>query len=254
VRDHVAEITLTRPELLNRVDARLHRELPEAFTSIRDDQDVRAVVLAADGRVFSAGGDTELIRSVNADIRERRRAVDEGRALVAALTDLPVPVVAAVAGHAIGLGATIVLGCDAVVSTPGVRIYDPHVVMGLAAHDGGCLVWPQAIGMLRARRYLLTGDPVLAEDGYAMGMVTDLVDDAADVLPTARAIAARLAALPPLAVQGTKRALNAVTKARAAEVIDTGFAMGLEAMRSRDLIEATDAFLEKRAPEAFTGS
>jgi enoyl-CoA hydratase len=252
VQDHVAELTLTCPNLLNRFDAELHEEFPHALPRLRATPGVRAVVLSAEGKVFSAGGDTELMRSINDDVVERTRSIDHGGAILAALTDLPVPVVAAVHGHAIGLGASVVLGRDAVVSAPGVKIYDPHVLMGLAAHDGGCLVWPQAAGMLRARRYLITGDPVLAQDGYLMGIVTDLVDTPDDVLPAARALATRIAALPPLAVQATKRSLNAITRHRAAETVDTGFALGVEAIASADLLEATAAFHEKR-PGQYEG-
>jgi len=91
------------------------------------------------------------------------------------------------------------------------------------AGDGGCLVWPQAAGMLRARRHLLTGDPLDAPTAYQLGIVTDVVDEPDEVLSYARKIAARIAALPPLAVQGTKQALNRVSALRADEVVDLAF-------------------------------
>jgi enoyl-CoA hydratase len=106
--------------------------------------------------------------------------------------------------------------------------------------------------MLRARRHLLTGDPVDAPTALAMGLVTDLVDTAEDVLPAARALATRIAALPPLAVQGTKRALNRVTQQRAGEVVDLALAHEETTLASQDLIEAIDAFQERR-PGTFSG-
>lgn len=251
--DGVAQLTLSRPELMNRFDDQLHVELTGAITQLRADPGVRAVVLASSGKVFSAGGDFDLMRVANGDVATRLRIVDDGRRLLAALLDLPQPLVVALHGAAIGLGATIVLAADAVVAARGATLADPHVQLGLVAGDGGCLVWPQAVGMLRARRHLLTGDPVDAERAYAMGLVTDLVDAPDDALPAARALAARIAALPPLAVQGTKRALNRLTQQRAGEVVDLAFAHEETTLASADLAEAITAFQERR-PGVFHGS
>jgi enoyl-CoA hydratase len=248
----VAEITLSRPELFNRFDDVLHLELTAAVNEIRAEEKVLAVVLASTGKVFSAGGDFELMRAAQVDVSTRLRLVDDARRLLDALISLPQPLVVALHGAAIGLGATVVLTADAVVAARTASLSDPHVHMGLVAGDGGCLVWPQAVGMLRARRHLLTGDPVDASTALAMGLVTDLVDTAEDVLPAARALATRIAALPPLAVQGTKRALNRVTQQRAGEVVDLALAHEETTLASQDLIEAIDAFQERR-PGTFSG-
>jgi enoyl-CoA hydratase len=248
----LAEITLTRPELFNRFDDALHVELAEVLDEIRRDEKLRAVVLASTGKVFSAGGDFELMRAAQADVTTRLRIVDDGRRLLNALISLPQPLVVALHAAAIGLGATVVLTADAIVAARGASLADPHVARGLVAGDGGCLVWPQAVGMLRARRHLLTGDPVDAPTALAWGLVTDLVDEPGDVLPAARALATRMAALPPLAVQGTKRALNRLTHQRAGEVVELAFAHEETTLASRDLLEAIDAFQERR-PGAFQG-
>jgi enoyl-CoA hydratase len=175
--------------------------------------------------------------------------IDEGRLMFRLLADVPLPVVVALQGDAIGLGATVVLACDAVVASRTASIADPHVAIGLVAGDGGCVVWPAAAGLLRAKRYLLTGDRLKAEDAWAMGLVTDLVDGPDDALPAARALAARMAALPPLAVQGTKRALNRLMQQRAGEVLDLSFALEGVSMASDDLAEAIAAFKERREPK-----
>jgi len=245
---HVAEITLARPELFNRFDDQLHVEFTQVLDSLRRDEKVRAVVLASTGKVFSAGGDFDLMRAAQADVTTRLRIVDDGRRLLDALISLPQPLVVALHGAAIGLGATVVLTADAIVAARSATISDPHVQLGLVAGDGGCLVWPQAVGMLRARRHLLTGDAIPAAEAYAMGLVTDLVDTPDEVLPAAQALAARIAALPPLAVQGTKRALNRVTQQRAGEVVEVGFAHEETTLASNDLLEAIDSFTERRAP------
>ncbi|MCU1501968.1 MAG: Enoyl-CoA hydratase [Ilumatobacteraceae bacterium] len=244
----IARITLDRPELMNRVDAIAHTELVRVFRQFEDPGEVRAIVFAANGRVFSAGGDFELMLAGNAELATRTRMADEGFALIQSLLEVKVPIVVALHGDAIGLGATLVLTCDAVVSHPAARIADPHVNIGLVAGDGGCLAWPESIGMLRAKRHLLTGDALTGAEGYRIGLVSDLVDGPDDVLPAALALAEQIAALPPLAVQGTKRTLNAVLRHRFAEVMAIGLAHEVSTLGSADLREAIAAFKERRPP------
>jgi enoyl-CoA hydratase len=249
VDGYVAEVTFNRPELLNRFDALLHAEFTRALLVLRRRTDLRAVILASTGKVFSAGGDFDLMLDLHASLSTRLDGVDEGRLMFETLIDLPMPVIAALHGDAIGLGASVVLACDVVVAARSAGLADPHVAIGLVAGDGGCVAWPLAAGMLRAKRYLLTGERVSAEAGHAMGLVTDLVDEPADVLPAARALAAKIAGLPPLAVQGTKRALNHIVQQRAAEVLKLSFALEAHSMGSDDLLEAVSAFREKREPK-----
>jgi enoyl-CoA hydratase len=251
-RGDVLEIILSRPALLNRIDEPAHNELIAVFRALEFDATVRSVVLGAEGRVFSAGGDLAELRVLNVDPVARTRLIAQARALFAALIDAPVPVVVAMQGDAHGLGANIVLACDAVVAWRGAKLSDAHVRVGLVAGDGGCVVWPAAFGSLRARRHLLTGDPIDAEQAFALGAVTDLVDRPEDVLPAARALADRIAALAPMAVRGTKRALNNVLKQRAGEVFEFALALETETLASADAMEAVEAFLGRRPPR-FVG-
>lgn len=244
--DGVAQVELCRPELLNRFDQTLHGELPRALHELAVDRDVHAVVLASTGRYFSAGGDTDIMREAATDPQTRYRLVDEGRRLFRALADFPKPLVVALAGDAYGLGATVALLTDAVVTTPEVRIADTHVKMAIAAGDGGGVAWPANMPLLRAKRHLLTGDPLTGAEAHGFGLVSDLVDDVEDVLPAAIALAERMASLPPLAVQLTKRLLNQTMLSRATEVLDLGFYLEAATLASDDLQEAVDAFTEKR--------
>ena len=243
----VSEISLVRPELLNRFDNQLQIELATALEELAKDDDTRAIVLGSTGKAFSAGGDFALMRAAHDDADSRRDTVEAGLRLLRSFSGLPQPIVAAVQGPAIGLGATVALMCDVVVAARAAKLADTHVKIGLVAGDGGALVWPQAAGMLRARRHLLTGDPLDATTAYQLGMVTDLVDEPGDVLPCAREIAKGIAALPPLAVQGTKRALNHVTSLRAAEVVQLAFELEERTLTSDDLLEGIAAFKEGRA-------
>jgi len=242
----VSEISLVRPKLLNRFDNQLQIELATALEELAKDDNTRAIVLGSSGKAFSAGGDFALMRSAHDDADSRRDTVEAGLRLLRSFSGLPQPIVAAVQGPAIGLGATVALMCDVVVAARAAKLADTHVKIGLVAGDGGCLVWPQAAGMLRARRHLLTGDALDATTAYQLGMVTDIVEEPDDALPCAREIATRIAALPPLAVQGTKRALNHVTSLRADEVVPLAFELEEHTLTSDDLLEGIAAFREGR--------
>lgn len=246
--DGVCEIVLCRPELHNRVDAELHVALTETLSRLADDPGVRAIVLSSEGRSFSAGGDFALMETAHGDSMARRGIVEDGRRLLNAFHVLGQPVVAAVQGPAIGLGATLALSCDAIVAGPAASFADSHVQIGLVAGDGGCLVWPLTVGNIRARRHLLTGDPLDRDAAYALGIVTDLADSPEQTRARALEIASRIASLPPLAVQGTKRALNTAIRLRANEVIDLSFALEEQTLASEDLVEAIAAFRERRTP------
>ena len=243
---HVATLTLRRPQQMNAFDAQLHTEFVRALGELREAPDIRAVVIGAEGKHFSAGGSFDYIRSLRNDDTLRRQALHEGRELVALLMDMPVPVVAAVHGHAIGVGATIVTLCDVIVAWRGAKLGDPHVAVGILAADGGTIGWTAAAGFNRARRYLLTGDSISAEQAYQFGIVTDLVDTAEAALPEAMAIATRIAALPPVAVQGTKRAFNAVGRALFGSTLDVAVEAQARCLLSDDLEESLAALAEKR--------
>lgn len=243
----VVQITLTRPELLNRIEEETHGELESVFEQVAAMTDVRSVVFASTGRVFSAGGDFDFILSQHLKA-DRHTMIKKAVSFYSAFLSIPCPVVVALQGHVAGVGASLVLSADAVVSHPTARISDPHVVVGLAAGDGGCIAWPMSAGMMLAKRHLLTGEPIQASDAYRVGLISDLVDTAADVLPAARALAKRMAELPPVAVQGTKLALNHLVRQRLAEVGEIAAAMEYDSLKSGDVPEAVAAIREHRPP------
>lgn len=248
----VREIVLDRPHLLNRFDEQLHHELTATLTDTARNPAIRAVTLLSTGTAFSAGGDFDLMQTAHHDPQVRARIVDDARHLLDAFLGLPQPVVVAVQGPAIGLGATVALACDVVIATHEATFADTHVAIGLVAGDGGCLVWPQAVGMVRARRHLLTGAPLDAQTAFTLGAVSDLATDTQTAHHTARDLAGQITRLAPLAVQGTKRALNAITSRRAAEVVDLSLALEERTLASEDLTEGITAFRERR-PATFRG-
>jgi enoyl-CoA hydratase len=248
IEGHVARLTLNRPELLNAIDDEMHSDLLDALLRLRGETEVRSVLFAAEGKAFSAGGDLNEILTLQGDVAKRSRMCDTGQRIIHALIDIPVPIVVALHGDAMGLGASVALGGDIIVASKNARLADPHVKVGLVAGDGGVLFWPASLGMHRARRYLLTGDMLPAEDAYRFGLVTDLVETAEECLPAAKKIADRIAGLAPIAVRGTKRALNALIKARATEAFNLSMAYEFDSGGSEDILEAVNAVKEKRRP------
>lgn len=248
LKDHILHITLNRPETFNAIDEPMHEELIRILQGLENNRDVRVCLLASTGKHFSAGGDLNEVARIQSDPQVRQRFQSQGRQLMNALLDSPIPIVVALHGDAHGLGANIVLACDVVVASKTARLSDTHVVAGMVAGDGGCVLWPQSMGMMWAKRHLLTGDFITAEKAYARGLVTDLVETADEALPAAKKLAERIAALPPLAVQGTKRALNRVMQQRAGEVFEYSLAMEQITLLSSDIREAVSAFKERRKP------
>jgi enoyl-CoA hydratase len=235
---------------LNAVDAVLHEELTRLFDELRLEDEARAVVLTGRGRAFSAGGDFNWFPDLQAPgaLEALRR---EGKQLVWNLLDVEVPIVCALNGHAIGLGATIALLCDTIFAARSTTIADPHVRVGVVAGDGGAVAWPLAVGPAIAKRYLMTGDPLTAEEAQRIGLINEVVDD--DALDdAAMAFARRLADGAPLAVRYTKMAVNQLVKQSLATAFDYSISMEMLTFHSEDHAEALAAIKDKRAPK-FTG-
>jgi enoyl-CoA hydratase len=236
VTDGVAEIRLNRPDLLNRFDMPAHIEFVTALEEVACQvPDIRALVLSAEGRVFSAGGDFDEMLEAHASKAIRADMVKYAKAVFHGVADLRIPVISAIQGAAVGLGATIATLCDIVVAWKGAKIADTHVNVGLVAGDGGIISWSQSIGINRAKRFLLTGDFISGEQAYEWGLVTELVNTADEAAPRARAIAAKIASMPAGGVNGTKRAFARITGLIAAQALNTGLEYEMDAMASPDL-------------------
>lgn len=244
-------VTLDRPgDDLNRVDERLHAELTALFPRLKREREARAILLTGAGTAFSAGGDFGWFPELQAPGRLGDLRLD-AKALIWDLLDVHLPIVCALNGHAIGLGASIALLCDAVFMAQSATIADPHVRVGIVAGDGGTVAWPLALGPLLAKRYLLTGDAVTADDAAHLGLITEAVADD-ELMDRALNFARRLAAGAPLAVQGTKAAVNAGVKVALGHSFDLATALEIGTFHSEDHQEALAAITEKREPR-FTG-
>ena len=244
----VLRVTIANPRnQLNTVDAELHSELARLFRELRREDEARAVVLTGEGRTFSAGGDFGWFGEID-DAGKIEHVRRDGKQIIWDLLDLEVPIVAAVNGPAVGLGASIALLCDVVFMADTATLADPHVRVGIVAGDGGAAIWTLALGPARAKRFLLTGDPVSAAEAERMGLVTSVVE-AGLLQEEALAFAQRLAAGAPIALRHTKIAVNKLVKEALNTAFDYSTAAEMLTLASEDHREAVRAIREKRPPE-----
>ncbi|HYC00834.1 MAG TPA: enoyl-CoA hydratase-related protein [Candidatus Limnocylindrales bacterium] len=243
----VLVVTIDRPgNDLNAVNEVLHEELTRLFRELRQESLARAVVLTGKGRAFSAGGDFAWFPTLQdpGKLDPLRR---DAKQLIWDLLDVEIPIVAAVNGHAMGLGASIALLCDVIFMADNATIGDPHVRVGVVAGDGGVAIWPLAVGPALAKQYLMTGDALTAAEAERIGLVNKAVP-AAQVLDEAMKLAQRLAAGAPLAVRYTKMSVNKLVKDALNIAFDASTALEILTFKSEDHQEALAALREKRPP------
>jgi enoyl-CoA hydratase len=247
-KNRVLTVTLDNPlSDTNAIDERSHRELARLFRELRDEREARAIVLTGSKQAFCAGGDPALLLKMR-DIGALDEARREAREMMWDLLDIEVPVVAALNGNAVSLGASIALFCDTIFMADNASLQDPHTLIGLVAGDGGAVIWSLMAGPAVAKRYLLTGDPVNAQEALRLGLVTHVVS-AQTVLSEATAFAERIAAGAPLAIRYTKQAVNRVVKAAMGDAFEAGLGHELVTFLSDDMREALSAMQEGRQPQ-----
>jgi enoyl-CoA hydratase len=243
----VLRVAIDHPEsALNSVDGGLHEELTRLFRDLKREDQARAVLLIGRGRAFSAGGDFAWFPTLD-DLGKLEHLRRDAKQMIWDLLDVELPIVAALNGPAVGLGASLALLCDVIFMADTATLADPHVRVGIVAGDGGAAIWPLVLGPARAKQFLLTGDPVSAEEALRMGLVNRVVPG--DALEAeALAFAARLAAGAPLAVRYTKQAVNKLVKDALNTAFDTSTALEIVTFQSEDHREALAALREKREP------
>jgi enoyl-CoA hydratase len=249
--DRVATVTLNRPDRLNAVNAGLHHELMTIWRDLAEDREVNAIILTGAGRAFCAGGDVKgmasgSLVSGHGSAGERITAA-EGRRIVENILDVEQPIIGAINGDAVGLGATIALLCDIIVASEKARFADTHVRVGLVAGDGGAVIWPLLIGPARAKEFLMRGHFVNGADAAKMGLVNYAVPQE-QVMAKARELAQELADGPTWAIRWTKLAVNKWLKHQANLILDASLAYEMVTVTTKDHREAAQAFVEKRKP------
>lgn len=246
----IATLMLNQPDNRNAIHAEMHAELEHVWLDLQADPQVNVIVLTGAGKIFSAGGDVK--RMVN------RFGTEEGwrfslatpsstKRLFQNILEVEKPIVAAINGDAVGLGATLALFADSTLIADTAKFGDSHVKVGLVAGDGGAVVWPILVGPNRAKEFLMRGKLMNGAEAQAMGLVNHAFP-ADQVLEEAMKIARELNALPPLAVRWTKLSVNKWIKQQLNLILDASIAYEMLSINSQDHHEAAKAFLEKRPP------
>ena len=246
-REGVRTFTLNRPEAYNSLTVELKEALRDGLADAAADPAVRAVVLTGAGKAFCAGQDLkEHVAALRADDPAPFRTVEEHyNPIVRSLTSMGKPVIAAVNGMAAGAGASFAYTCDLRIAAPGAKFLMAFATIGLTADSGASWTLPRLIGYGRAMELMLLAKPVTAEQALAIGMVTEVAEDA---LGTAQELASRMAAGPTTGFGKIKEALLAAAGADLEAALATESAGQSLLGATADHKEAVDAFVTKRPP------
>jgi 2-(1,2-epoxy-1,2-dihydrophenyl)acetyl-CoA isomerase len=209
--DAIATITLNRPDKLNAYTTEMGEEVTHAFRSLHRDRKVRAVILTGAGRAFCAGVDLEHLEAhdqgKSASKGPRLGEEDFLRKLPLEMLDYPKPIIAAINGHAVGVGMTMVMPCDIRIAAEDAKLGFVFTRLGILPGLGSTHLLPNLVGMARAQELVLTGKKILGKEAAEIGLVNQSAPTN-EVLPAARAIAEQMAEIDPIVLAYAKRALH----------------------------------------------
>jgi enoyl-CoA hydratase/carnithine racemase len=264
----VGWLRLNRPDRLNAMTIEMWGELAKLGESLGDDASLRCLVVMGEGRAFSSGIDVEHLLSGGggglfseagkgsaalADSPSTARGIEDK--LVSRIGDLqeaytwladaPYPTIAAMRGYALGGGLQLALACDLRIAARGTKLALPEHRYGLLPDLGGTYWLPRIVGPAKAKELTFTGETIDAEEGLRIGLVNRIVEDA-DLEAAATALAEQIAGQPPIAVRGSKRAIDQSSRQSLGEGLREAAIGQAECIRSADFLEAVAANLEKR--------
>jgi 2-(1,2-epoxy-1,2-dihydrophenyl)acetyl-CoA isomerase len=257
-RDRIAILRMNRPESMNAIGTIEDCDsIVNTFFELGNDRSVSAIVLTGKGRAFCTGGNIKSMQQrqgigpleqPDSTRANYRRGVQRA---TRAMLDCEVPMIAAINGHAIGLGLDLACLCDIRVAAASAKMAASFIKVGLVPGDGGAWTLQKIVGYSKAAELFLTGETFDAEYAQQIGLVGGVVPDTA-LLDTALALAEKIAANPPRAVRLTKRLLREAQHSRASDILELSAAFQALAHETQDHAEAVAAILGKRAPN-FTG-
>ena len=245
--DHIAIVTINRPEALNAFTSDLLRELVSTFDRIAEDASIRAVILTGAGeRSFVAGADIKEMAGLSQ--AEGRAFGELGHATPNRIAAMPQPVIAAVNGFAFGGGCELALACDFRIASDNAQFAQPEVSLGIPPGWGGSQRLPRLVGPGLAADLILTGRRIRADEALRIGLVNQVVP-LADLLPTALDLAGQIARNSPMAVSSAKQLMRRAFD----EPLDQGLSSEIDAFAAAfstaDQREGMAAFVEKRTPD-----
>ena len=257
-RCKISILTMIKHDRMNAIGT--HEDCDDIIDTMQEigrDRSISAIILTGSGKAFSAGGNLKgmkdrtgigVLDQPDSTRSNYRRGV---QAVIRALMDCEIPMIAAINGHAIGLGADLACTCDIRIAAESAKFACSFVKVGIVPGDGGAWLLQKIVGYPRAAELFLTGDRFDAQQAKEYGLVTDVVPDE-ELLDRAVAIAERIVCNPPRALRLTKRLLREAQHSRMSDILELSAAYQAIVHETADNREAIDAFIEKRAP-VFTG-
>ncbi len=243
-KENIGTLTINRPDKLNALSNELTAELHSLLGELEKDEGLKVLIITGAGeKAFVAGADIKEL--VDRDAKIGRRVSRERQEVFSRIENLPVPVIAAVNGYALGGGLEIALACNIRLCSEKAQFGAPEVKLGIIPGDGGTQRLPRLVGLGRAMEMILTGDFIDAQEAYRIGLVNKVFPHD-ELMDKAMELAQKIASRPPLAVKYAKEAVNRSMEGDAA----SGFALEsyLHALTctTEDKKEGVSAFLEKR--------
>ena len=246
-KNAIAYVTVNRPKVLNALNMATMEELRTAFHDIKSDAGVRVVILTGAGeKAFIAGADiSELAKH---DAVSGKEYTHRGQSVLNLIENLGKPVIACINGFALGGGCEIAMACTMRLVAENAKLGQPEVKLGIIPGYGGTQRLPRLVGKGLAMQLVLTGEMITAQEAHRIGLVNE-VTAPADLIPRAEAIAQKIIANAPLAVQYTMEAVNKGMEMTLAEGLYLEAVLFGVSCATEDKKEGTTAFLEKRAAQ-----
>ena len=243
IRDRITRIELDRADKKNAITADMYQAMADALRAAQADPNVRVVLIHGKPDCFTAGNDLK-------DFLQKPPSGGESPVFqfLHAISTAGKPLVAAVAGPAVGIGTTMLLHCDFVYAAPSARFQMPFVPLGLVPEAASSLLLPMVAGYQRAAELLLLGKPFTAEKALAAGIVTEIVREG-KLIEHALETAAALAVLPPSSLRLTKGLMKSRYASTIAEAMKSEGEKFRAQLASAEAKEAMQAFFEKRKPD-----
>jgi enoyl-CoA hydratase len=246
-RDGVATITLDRPDVLNAMNNPMRGELLEVFTQLGGDHNMRAILITGAGeRAFSAGADIRefLEPAVPTSFREERKRLDFRREM----DRCPQPIIAAIRGYALGGGLELALACDIRIAAEDAQLGLTEINLAIIPGGGGTQRLPRLVGRGKALELILTGARVPASEALRIGLVERVVP-AAELMPSAQALARTIADKAPIALRYAKEAVVGGLSLPLADGLRLENDLATLLRTTEDRAEGARAFVEKRKPK-----
>lgn len=249
VDDAIATITIDRPKAMNALDEATIDELGQAIAQIEADDTIRGVLITGEGRAFIAGADISKMPSMSPD--DAKSFSVKGSQLFRKMETLPIPVVAAVNGFALGGGCELMLACDFAIASTKAKFGQPEVNLGIIAGFGGTQRLSRKVPYGIAMELLMNGDMIDAAEAHRIGLVNRVVEPEALIEETTNALK-KILGRGPIAVANTKRAIQRGLDMKIVDGLAEESRLFGECFASEDAREGVTAFIEKR-PAAFKG-